>query len=475
MRRARATAEARMSAPSEEPLETVKDRVLRRLLTTLSFGVLVIGGLILIQGLIGNFLQPRAWLPFGLSLAIFPLKFFHSRLGHRRTALLLVVYLLVLPGFVQLYHGLTPGGALTHVSLLLIAGLFFGTRALLLVFAACLTLLFVGTYVSTHELLTPYNARLWDPRDPLVAMRYTVVLLLFGGGIAAAIVDLTHKLERDARSLRETLAREREERTRREAAQRALEQSQRFEALAQLAGGVAHDFNNNLMLIMNSAELIEAERGASERIRGHAEAILGTAEAAARTIRQLLTLGRKQPPNPEAIRVRDLMRNCEQSIARLLPANIRLQVECKTGEIEVFADAGRLHQALLNLAINARDAMPDGGRLTLAAERVSVRGLPAGAEAVPGDYVCIRCSDTGRGIEEATQSRIFEPFFTTKEQTQGSGLGLAVVRSTVEEAGGFIDVESRVGAGTTFRLYLAPRPMRRAEVPDASASGIDVR
>lgn len=451
-----------MSSPSEDALETVKDRVLRRLLTMLSAGVVAIGGLILIQGVLGRFLHPRAWVPFTLALTIFPLKFLHPRLGHRRSALLLVTYLLVLPAFVQLYHGLTPGGALTHVALLLVAGLFFGTRGLMWSFAACLTLLFVGSYVSTHELLTPYNPRLWDPRDPLVAIRYTLVLLLFGGGLAVAILDLTHKLERDAQSLRETLAREREERARREAAQRALERSQRLEALAQLAGGMAHDFNNNLMLIMNNAELIEAERGTSERVRGHAEAILGTAEAAARTIRQLLTLGRKQPPSPEAIRVRDLLRNCEQSIARLLPSNVRLQVESKTGELEVFADPGRLHQALLNLASNARDAMPEGGKLLIVAERVTLREPPPGADVAPGDYVCIRCTDTGGGIDEATQSRIFEPFFTTKEQTHGSGLGLAVVRSTVDEAGGFVDVESKPGAGTTFRLYLAPH-MRQVE------------
>lgn len=427
----------------QESLSILKDRVLRRLLTMFALGALVIVAIFLYQGARGGMLRPNAWLHATFALAVVPLRVLHVRIGYRRNARLLVAYLLLVPSYMQLFRGLTPGTVLMQAAALLLAAMLFGRRGAFWSFLLFVASLAFGGFAMTHELFSPWPAGYWDPHEPLVWLRYAVVMLFWGGGLAFALVELVGQLEHYASGLQATLQREREERLGRETAQQALERSQRLDTLAQLAAGMAHDFNNDLMVIANSAELIEVT-ARNPSVKHHAQVIVATAESGGRTVRQLLTLGRKEPPHPEPVGLRPLLRACQQAIARLLPDDIRLELEVEE-DVAVQVDRVRLQQAILNLATNARDAMPDGGVLSLRVERAVVRGE---------HFVCIVCSDTGAGMDESTKQHVFEPFFSTKPHGRGSGLGLSVAQRTVEEAGGFIELDSEPGRGTTFRIYL---------------------
>jgi nitrogen-specific signal transduction histidine kinase/ActR/RegA family two-component response regulator len=260
-------------------------------------------------------------------------------------------------------------------------------------------------------------------------------------------------------------------------AQRDLEaqvrQAQKVDAIGQLAGGVAHDFNNMLTPILAYAELIREADGATEEVRAFAGTVAETAARAAALTRQLLAFSRK---GAQEKRLVDLDRLAEETLAllrRTLDRRIEVVSELRA-RTPVLADAALVQNALLNLALNARDAMPAGGTLRVAARRVEVAPedcrLP-GFTLSPGPHVELTVSDTGQGMTPEVQARLFEPFFTTKEVGKGTGLGLPAVHGTVTEHGGAVVVASAPGSGTTFRLLLpaagagvepAARPARRA-------------
>jgi two-component system cell cycle sensor histidine kinase/response regulator CckA len=251
---------------------------------------------------------------------------------------------------------------------------------------------------------------------------------------------------------------------------RALEErvrhSQKMEAVGTLAGGVAHDFNNYLLILSGHVELLEAFQRFDGPAKASLDAIKHACERCGVLTQQLLTLSRKRRSQPRRLDAAELVRSMEPALRSLLGATITLRLELERGLAPVLADPSQLDQILMNLVINARDAMEEGGTLTLRLE-----ALPAEQER--SEWVRLTVRDTGCGIPEELQSRIFEPFFTTKPLGKGTGLGLAIVYGLAQEAGGSIEVESAPGRGSAFHVYLRPAAADgAAEIEDASAQAL---
>ncbi|NUQ19708.1 MAG: response regulator, partial [Gemmatimonadaceae bacterium] len=253
--------------------------------------------------------------------------------------------------------------------------------------------------------------------------------------------------------------RERAERTLRERDEQ-LRQSQKLEAIGTLAGGVAHDFNNLLTVISGFTQLALVQAGQGRVAAEDLKQVAGAAERASHLTRQLLAFGRKQLMQPRVLDLGEIVAGVEPMLRRLIGEHIELRTEHERALSRVHADPGQLEQVIVNLVVNARDAMPNGGTLTIATE--NGRGASAG-------WVRLLVRDTGTGMSEATRTRVFEPFFTTKEPGKGTGLGLATVYGIVTQSGGRIEVESEPGVGTLFMIEL---PATEAS-PVASASAID--
>ncbi len=243
--------------------------------------------------------------------------------------------------------------------------------------------------------------------------------------------------------------------TERKGLEAQLRQAQKLESIGQLAGGIAHDFNNILTVIQGHASLLLSNRALSDSTLDSAQQIAFASERAANLTRQLLTFSRKQVMQPRALNLNDIVGNMMKMLRRILREDVTLKVNCASNSA-VHADAGMLEQVLMNLAVNARDAMPNGGELIISTsdERIGPEYLQASAYGTPGDFVCLSVSDTGCGIPPDVLPRIFEPFFTTKAVGQGTGLGLATVYGIVHQHRGWIKVYSEPGSGTTFRIYL---------------------
>jgi signal transduction histidine kinase/ActR/RegA family two-component response regulator len=236
-----------------------------------------------------------------------------------------------------------------------------------------------------------------------------------------------------------------------------LQQSQKMEAMGRLAGGVAHDFNNLLTVMQGFGELIVRALPPTAPLRKYAEEILKAAERASGLTKQLLTFSRKQVLEPRILVLNDLISNVETMLRRLIGQDIRLFIKLDPHLGWVKADPGQIEQVVMNLAVNARDAMPQGGSLTIETANVDLddhlfaRQAP---DARPGRYVMLAVTDTGVGMDEATKAKLFEPFFTTKAPGKGTGLGLSIVYGIVKQSNGHVAVLSEVGRGTTFKIYL---------------------
>ena len=235
-----------------------------------------------------------------------------------------------------------------------------------------------------------------------------------------------------------------------------LRQSQKMEALGRLAGGVAHDFNNLLTVIKGHSELIVDRTTAADPVLASGEQIRKAADRAASLTRQMLAFSRKQALQPKVLSVNALVDDLGKLLKRLMPEDIEVVFRPEASLGRVKADAGQLEQVLMNLSVNARDAMPRGGRLTIETQDVTVTPEFARARPPlePGDYVKLAVIDTGIGMSAETKAHIFEPFFTTKDPGKGTGLGLATVYGVVKQTGGFLWVDTELGVGTTFEVYL---------------------
>lgn len=293
-------------------------------------------------------------------------------------------------------------------------------------------------------------------------LRWILLAVAVLGLLALAwVFSLRRSLNRQAGALTRSAA-ERAE------LERQLQQAQRLEALGRLAGGIAHDFNNLLTVVAGRTAMLLA--GASDaRQRPALEAIQGAAERAAALTRQLLAYSRRQALAPAPLDLNAVLREFEPMLRALVGDSVVLEAEYGPNLPLVFADRGPLEQVVMNLAINARDAMPGGGHLRLRtslARRADTAGPPP---ASPGPFVQLEVSDTGAGMSEEVRHRIFEPFFTTKDPGQGTGLGLALVYGIMQESGGQITVRSTPGQGTTFLVLLPPAP---AAVPLAARAAV---
>ncbi|HET7274663.1 MAG TPA: PAS domain S-box protein [Longimicrobiaceae bacterium] len=269
------------------------------------------------------------------------------------------------------------------------------------------------------------------------------------GGIVINSRDITQRVEAES-ALKES--------------QEQLLQSQKMEAVGRLAGGIAHDFNNLLTAIKGFTELLLLDFDSDDPRRSFASEIQGAAGRAAGLTRQLLAFSRKQVLQPKVLDLNVVVAEMENMLRRLIGEDFTLSTKLADGLGRVRADPGQVEQVVLNLAVNARDAMPGGGELTVQTSEVELTAdgaLPS--DLAPGPYVVLSVSDTGSGIDEATQAHIFEPFYTTKEQGKGTGLGLSTVYGIVKQSGGSVMLESEIGVGSTFRIYL-PRVEDELEV-----------
>ena len=240
----------------------------------------------------------------------------------------------------------------------------------------------------------------------------------------------------------------------REEAQAALAQSQRMEAIGQLAGGMAHDFNNVLAAISSYLDGVTL-RSTDEKIRKVIQDVMDVIQMGASLTRRLLILSRRQGVGLERLDLNDRVTGTIELLRRTLGEQVTVSLRLSPDPCQTMANPGDVDNAILNLAINARDAMPNGGMLTIETRHVTLDADVAGriANARPGDYVMLTVSDTGHGMSPEVLKHAMEPLFTTKEPGKGTGLGLATVHSTVRESGGFVAIDSTVGEGTSVHLY----------------------
>ena len=279
-------------------------------------------------------------------------------------------------------------------------------------------------------------------------------------GFAKLTHDLTDRVEAEA-----ALVREREER---ESAEEILRQSQKMEALGQLTGGIAHDFNNMLGVIIGNLEILQRRLESDDpRVGERIEAALQGADRAAALTQQLLAFSRRQPLEPRSIDVNRLVSGMSNLLHRTLGESIAIETVSAAGLWAVYADVNQLENALLNLAVNARDAMPNGGKITIETGNVHLDEAYAAAhaEVTAGQYVMVAVTDTGAGMSKDTIDKAFEPFFTTKEAGHGTGLGLSQVYGFVKQSAGHMKIYSELNQGTTVKLYL----------PRLAGDGVDIR
>ncbi|MBF0506565.1 MAG: PAS domain S-box protein, partial [Nitrospirae bacterium] len=249
-----------------------------------------------------------------------------------------------------------------------------------------------------------------------------------------------------------------------------LMQAQKMEAVGQLAGGIAHDFNNFLTAIIGYGSMLQMGMEKDNPLTPHVQQILSSAERAANLTKQLLIFSRQQIIDPRPVRINEIIFAIEKLLSRLIGEDIELKLTLSPGNPTIRADICQIEQVLMNLATNARDAMPNGGKLMIKTESVVMddKFMMTCGCGKEGQYVVVTVSDTGEGMDEKTRERIFEPFFTTKEVGKGTGLGLAIIYGIVKQHNGCINVYSEPGEGTSFRIYL---PLIEDKVEDRIVSG----
>ncbi|MBX6363074.1 MAG: PAS domain S-box protein [Gemmatimonadetes bacterium] len=360
---------------------------------------------------------------------------------------------------------LSPDGIIVHRDL----RIRFANPAALVLVGAAAPADFIGrsvldmTHPDEHEAVERRTRRCQEAGEPAPFVERRIRRL---DGTELSAEAASRPIMLDGRRAVLTIIRDTSERKRLEA---QFRQAQKMEAVGQLAGGVAHDFNNVLTVIAGYTGILLADLPADAPARADVAEIQAAAERAATLTRQLLAFSRRQLLQPRPLDLNALTADLEKMLRRVLPADIQFETRLDPALGSVHADPGQIEQVLMNLVVNARDAMPDGGRLTIETANVELAEgqAPLHWEARPGHYVMLAVSDTGHGMDEDVQAHIFEPFFTTKEKGKGTGLGLSTAYGIVKQSGGFISVYSEPGHGTVFKVYL-PRVDAEA-LPDSRA------
>jgi len=274
-------------------------------------------------------------------------------------------------------------------------------------------------------------------------------------GVIGTVLDITElkKMESEKNRLEEMLL-----------------HSQKLESIGRLAGGIAHDFNNMLTAILGNAELVKEQLPVSSNAYSEMEIVESAAMSAANLTRQLLAFSRKQIIKPEIINLNNSIKNIQKMLLTLIGESISLDINKDRDLHNIKADPGHIEQIILNLSVNARDAMPDGGKLIIETRNVILDEAYSKAHLniIPGPFVMLAISDTGIGMSKEVVTLCFEPFFTTKEKGKGTGLGLSTVYGIVNQCGGAIEVYSEVGKGTGFKLYF---PVAQEDIANAGVSG----
>jgi signal transduction histidine kinase/CheY-like chemotaxis protein len=449
----------------EDTLHVLRTRVLLVALNVLAVAMPVVSAFLALQAYATGALTTLTVVLCSWGL-VFPVhRWLHSRMTFRTSALVLLTLLLISAVMVAVRGGLTVGNLAVSVLLILLATLFFGRRGAIVAMVAVVLVIATTGALIVEGFVQPMSRQLWDPFSAAVWVRQTFIMALLGAIMAvtelyvverlAHQVDVYQKLaarEREQRLALERSERERmREREQRERAQRALEQTRRIEALARMAGGVAHDFNNALTVIVGGAEMAKLRRDFPEEVEDCLNEVLRAAGGAADLSRRLLMLGRHHISKPRPMPIAHLLSRLETPIRRILSDDIQLVMDAPEDEAIALVDEADLERALLNLVINAGDAMPRGGTVTVAWRNEDVTGA---ANLADGRYVAINVSDTGQGMDRETLDRIFDPFFTTKTDKGGTGLGLATVYAFAKESHGSVDVTSAPGNGTTVTVRL---------------------
>ena len=478
----------------DDILHELRRRVLLVALNVLAIAIPLVCVSLALQAFSSDTLT-RAMLALCLWGIVFPLlRLLHSRMTFRTAARVLLIVLLITAAMVEVRGGLTIGSLAVSVLVILLSTLFFGRRGAAVALLAVLLITMASGILVVKGYVPPMAKDLWDPLNFAVWVRQTFILGLLGIVMAATelyvVERLAHQVdvhqnlaarEREQRLALEQSERERvREREQRELAQRALEQSRRIEALARMAGGVAHDFNNALTVIVGGAEMARLRRNFPEEVEEYLNEVLRAAGGAADLSRRLLMLGRHHISKPQPMAIASLVDRLHTPMRRILADDIRLELNPPSDDAIVLVDETQLERALLNLVINAGDAMPRGGTVTIAwhsADVVSVANL------ADGRYVSVTISDTGQGMNRETIERIFDPFFTTKSDKGGTGLGMVTVYAFAKESGGTVEVTSTLGTGTTITLWLpeardvqppAPEPLTAQPALAAAAAGARV-
>ena len=398
----------------------------------------------------------RAFRPAVLSMyagfLVMVLLQFGPRLALRVRAAGVCVSLLVVAGSAIHLRGPGAGAVMVLAVSVVLASLFFGRPGLLASLVAS-----AAAVGGLGRSVKPFSA-------PLTALGFVCAC----GALAVIVMFVVRRLEQAHAAAARALDDLRSEQALRERtqadlarAQATLFHSQKLDAVGRLAAGVAHDFNNTLQVVLGWAHLLASTRDLGE-VREGAEQIRAAAEHSGSVTRQLLTFSRPELAAPRSLVLDEFLGDLVKSYQRLLPNDIAVVLEAEPG-LSLVADPAQLSQVLLNLVLNARDAMPGGGRLVIGARSVPPDRLPASmAGRQPGPVVQITVADSGAGMDEETRARMFEPFFTTKG-ARGTGLGLATVYGVVHEARGAIEVDTGPGAGTSVHLYLPAAPVPSAE------------
>ena len=299
--------------------------------------------------------------------------------------------------------------------------------------------------ISKGEIVEPYETVRYTKEGNFVQILLAISPIRNETGRVVGASSIARDVTELERARKERLAMEEQ-----------FHQAQKLESVGRLAGGVAHDFNNMLNVILGYGDLILGKLHETDPLRDFANEIVEAGNRSAALTRQLLAFSRKQTLRPQVVNLNDTIKNLEKMLRRLIGEDIELYSNLTEDLAPVEVDPGQIEQAIMNVAVNARDAMPKGGTLTLDTKNTAL-GDDCTEESVkmaPGEYVLLSMTDTGFGMCEETRSQLFEPFFTTKEQGKGTGLGLSMVYGIVKQSGGYIWVDSEPGQGSTFRVYL---------------------